>query len=341
MTRIFMMKAKKATLISVLAIALGMSLNASLSFASTKSLSSLIAIKPTVTPLVEDELTLGENAYRSGEWDKAVQLLTQYLLNNPDSMKALVFRGKIYFYQGKTKLASADISKAIQLEAQNSDELSYHAEALTLAGYYDLAINDLQIAINEEPGNTKYYVQLGQIYVRRGDYENALAQASKLIQIDPKKADGYVYTANIYEYQKKYDLAIAALNKAAAIDPQNPTTFNNLGWIHGLSGNGDQAVKNCLKAVKLKPKTPAYLDTCGLAYFAKGNMQLSIKYYDEAIGLAPGAPMATTYCYRGRSHQKAGNKTKAIEDYKVCLKLNKNGELVQIAQDGLKLLNAK
>lgn len=297
-------------------------------------------VAPRPTTGREDELAQAEKEFAAGDGDRALARLKSYLRENPDSLIALVIRAKIYSSIGWKAEASADYAKAIQLEPRTINERFYRAQALGLTSQFDEAIKEYEVAIKEEPSNLILYMYLGELYQKLGTFEKAHALAEQILKIDPKYANGYGLKGNIYISQQRYELAVEAFNKAIQLDSNSSALFNNLAYTYALIDKGSLAVANCLKALDLQANSPTILGTCGLAYYVKGDFQTSLQYFNRVISLYSGTQTPESYCYRGRTHQKLGNQSEAIEDYKACLKYN-TGKFAQMAQDGLKALEAK
>jgi len=74
-------------------------------------------------------------------------------------------------------------------------------------GRYEDAIRDLTRAIELEPDNSEVYFFRGNVYMKEEQYEPAIADYSRAASADPNSFRAYHNRAAAYYYTKNYDKA--------------------------------------------------------------------------------------------------------------------------------------
>jgi hypothetical protein len=158
--------------------------------------------------------------------------------------------------------------------------------------FEDKAFEDFKIAIKANTPRAEVYEGAGNIYGMKGDYNNALLCLNKAIQIKPKKGSAYFNRA----------LTLSMLNK------------------------NDEAIKDYTIALVYAPQMAVAIAS------NRSNLYLATGRFKEAI--ADFNFLITTdnrnflyYFNRAVAKQATNDKSGAISDYQIALKLNPEDEL--------------
>ena len=124
---------------------------------------------------IEIRLALGGSRILAGQYEKAVQDLTEVLKIDPDNVTALVARGKAFKELNNVKEAAIDYTRAIELNPKIANAQIFHTlgEAGILEGDFNEAIANFSKAIKMKPKYGLAYANRGVAYRRSGQYSLA------------------------------------------------------------------------------------------------------------------------------------------------------------------------
>ncbi|MCS6810447.1 MAG: tetratricopeptide repeat protein [Tepidimonas sp.] len=145
------------------------------------------------------------NAYRSGKTAQALQLLDEWLQNNPRDAQAQLLKGVVLAETGKTKEAKAIFQNLIIDYPQLPEPYNNLAVLYAAEGDFDKARAVLETAIKTNPSYAVAYENLGDVYAKLASQSYARA-----LNLQPKR-----------ELQPKLRLInqVVALTPAAAASP--------------------------------------------------------------------------------------------------------------------------
>lgn len=160
-------------------------------------------------------------------------------------------------------------------------------------GKTDLAIADYSTAIQLDPKYVGAYYDRGLAYYIQRKIDLAIADYSEAIRLDPKHAGAYNNRGLAYEEQDKIKPAIADYSEAIRLNPKDEKAYRNRGNVYYdnryIEGFLDLAIADYSKVLELKPKDVRGYNNRGLAYEAQGKMKIgfAIADYNDAIRLDP------------------------------------------------------
>lgn len=143
----------------------------------------------------------------NGDYEEAVEGLTEVLSANPYNTEALVWLAKAQF----------------KLEQ------------------YDISIENYSKLINLLPTIADLYSDRGLCYHMAGEYKSALLDFNKAVELEPENAYRYSCRAFVKDYYKDYKGALTDYNKAIELDPEDAITYNNKGVLEEKLGFAEQA----------------------------------------------------------------------------------------------------
>ncbi|MFC2101263.1 tetratricopeptide repeat protein, partial [Bacteroidota bacterium] len=166
----------------------------------------------------------GSSAYKSKEYDMAIELFDKALEKSPDDTRALFGKGLVLRKQKKTDEMIVVLEKTIEVGEEN-DKSVINAKKL-LAGHYSIE---------------------GAKKIKSKAYSEALSLQEKALSLDETYANAYYYSAVIYNLQNEWDQAIEAANKGLenenGDDNKKAKFYMELGNAYKGKGNKDEACK--------------------------------------------------------------------------------------------------
>jgi tetratricopeptide (TPR) repeat protein len=276
--------------------------------------------------------TLGIDKYSNNQFDDAlsyfdhaIEAATSDTGTSVNPSEAYYYHGSSYYYKGNTSLASADFSRALELNQNNIDAHKGRMHINFLIGQLDLVIADCNIILELDANDAETYINRGAAYSRKGDYDRAIADFDKAIELDPNLAPIFYYNRGVvYANRGDYDDAIADFDKAIELNPNQRDGYLNRGRSYNYKGDYDRAIADYDKAIELEPDNSEAYNSRGIAYDNKGDSDRAIADYDKAIELNPND--AKLYNNRCWSFYDMGEYDKALSDCEKAVTLDPNND---------------
>lgn len=234
----------------------------------------LAGVTTTVTP--EEYLRKGDEYFLAREYEKAIEKYEAALNKRPDWLPALEKLGDAHMAVGHDDEATAAYTKAVRVDAANSD-LHYSLGVLyERQGRLDEATAEYQEVLRTDPANGDPRRRLADIYTLRGNYAQAVAEYKELIA---KRADNpllHVKLAKVYEKSRDFTEAIKEYTAAERLDAGNIETHKELAGLYARRGMAAEAEGEYRQVLLLK-KDDRESRTALMALYAKQ------KQYDDLL----------------------------------------------------------
>ena len=256
-----------------------------------------------------------------GNRDKAIEYAKQSVEYYPTA-QALYFLGDIYVNSGLYEYALKSYKECLgllpegiekkELERQieeiknlsrissgeaTVDEYISTAKKFYFKGACEDAIEVLRAALSIAPESVEIHAGLARCYDELGFEEKALEEYETIIKLDPKNALSYYYCGELVFRRKDFPGTLNYLKKAA------------------FFADSDELM---LKIDMLAASS----------YFELEEYDKAIDSYEKIIYYLPEEPVL--YYSLGNIYYKLGDKEKALQNYKKCLKLDPYGNYVSV-----------
>ena len=289
-----------------------------------------------------------------GEREAALQLLSKADTLFPDNVKK---RSELFRYraqlQSKSEAQIADLSKAIELDAANSEAWQLRAVIYASQGNLEKAIEDFEALLKNDNDNLLVHQAVAEALLNLEKYDLALGHIARAIEIDPKNSGSYVLRSRIHEQQGKEDEALADLKKALEINstdvlallarstyflrkdelelaredveralqlnPGLARGFLLRSLISAQQGRTHDAIKDILVLIENDPANVELKLQLGSYYVADKRPRKAIEVFTEVIKADAGN--ASALRSRGDALLSVGKHAEAIEDYNKAIKL--------------------
>ncbi|MDH4184556.1 MAG: tetratricopeptide repeat protein, partial [Nitrospinota bacterium] len=207
----------------------------------------------------QDTSILMRQAFNFGDYDRAIILASQAIVNDTDN-------AALYTFRCRAHMAKKD---------------------------YATALRDCDHAIRLDPGAVAAYNNRAYIWIERKQLDRAIADANKAMELAP--ADRYFALYNrAYALYLKGDMknALADINAAITKKDSSASLFTLRAKIQLALDMPRQAVEDAQTALRLSPKQPSGHMLLGDALRKMGAHRQAIESYDRALALKPGYPDA-------------------------------------------------
>lgn len=146
----------------------------------------------------DESSDLGDQYFKKGEYQKAIDAYTEFLKYEPGHVKSLYNRGRAY------------------------EELKQ----------YDKALQDFNEVIKKDPANANAYMSIASdYYYRQKDYENTVFYAEKALDADENNAVAYTLQGKGYQKLGKLQEALNAYNSAISVDKEYVDAYLSRGYL--------------------------------------------------------------------------------------------------------------
>jgi len=254
-----------------------------------------------------------------GDYDKALEIYSQLIEENPADADAWCNLGLLYYHKGEIEEAEQAFLKCIEydpevLEAyfnlgrlyQSNREfekaLTYYKEVVTrneedgIAYYYmgqcakavgriDDAVAFLDEAIRLQPNNLEVGVALATLYVERGDYQKAEDALRVILVSHADVVPVHFSLGLILREQGKKESALAQFSRVVQLDENHVQGFYNLAECCMDLGLLDQAEPFYAKACKLDPDFDQPVIKLGDLYRKQGKDNDAVIMYRHWIDM--------------------------------------------------------
>jgi tetratricopeptide (TPR) repeat protein len=306
-------------------------------------------LPPSVTA---DHFLLGEEAYATGDFDRAVRHLDAVLGPQPNHFWAQYFLALCYLRTRHWAEAKAGLSACLSLQPD-------FVWAYLLRGYangqlrrFEAAEADLQEALRHRPDEFAQYslhVQRGVLAYLQGWLDDAAADFRRAVALKPDQYQAYVNLAKVYRDKGELDEAEWQLDLAIGAEPDQPALFRERALLHlkrgdAKRGDRDAALRDLEEAID---RAPPWTRSPGLAenhlqraylLYLRGEYGPALQDCVAALGAQPG--YAAAFLLQGEVLLRQKDYNDALRAFEQYLKAPGRGRPVADAYHGAGLARA-
>jgi tetratricopeptide (TPR) repeat protein len=236
--------------------------------------------------LIEAAFLLAQLELKTGDTDSAVDLLKQFVANQP------------YFTQAKLLLAEAyriqnNFNDALALYQQLEQAFPKNPQFPVLAGATFVqqlnetaARQEFNRALQIEPNNEDALEELAQLDLADHQFAVAQARVQQIIAKNPQQAFPQILLAKIYLAEGQTNQAESALSTASAL-PQGASANLLLAQLYFYSKQDQKALDTLNLALQNNPKDIAALMLAGMIQSDLKNYQTAADAYEKLLALNP------------------------------------------------------
>jgi tetratricopeptide (TPR) repeat protein len=226
----------------------------------------------------EKQLYQVERLIQINDYDQALFILNEMLLQNKNIAQG-------YYLQSKIKYFEKDI---------------------------DGALNSINKAINLKSANTDYLLQRVFIAKDLKEYSMALQDIKKIIRMNPYQIENYIVKVDLLYKTNQLDEAIRLTNSILEILPNNPDLLYLSGKSYYSNSNYFEALKAVNQSLEIK-QDKNYFELRGDIYLATNSFEFAVKDYSMFLDIE--AYNGDIYSKKGFARYKFGDKKGACSDW--------------------------
>ncbi|MDD5530217.1 MAG: tetratricopeptide repeat protein [bacterium] len=249
--------------------------------------------------------------YITGNYGKAIELLTGIIKINSNFAEIFYNRGFAYAKKEEPDKAIQDYDKAISIDPTYVEAFNNRGVAYYHKGDLNKAIQDYDKAISIDATYARAFYNRGLAYDNKGDFDKAIKDFEKAISVDANYAEAFNNRGGTYAKKGDLDKAIKDFDKAISINPNFADAFYNRGFAYDDKGELDKAIQDYDKAISINPNYAKAFYNHGVAYAKKGDLDKAMQDYDKAISI--DANYADAFYNKGCVYSLKGDKENALK----------------------------
>jgi tetratricopeptide (TPR) repeat protein/predicted aspartyl protease len=187
--------------------------------------------------------------------------------------------------------AIADLSRAIELDAQNGDYVRIRAMAYWQKGDAQHSLADLDQAITLNPSDAEAMLDRAQLRLANHDAIGATSDLDAADGILPEQADQRFAMGQLYGRSEHFQAAVRQFTLWIGQHRQDSRlvwALNGRCWFSALGNlNLTAALQDCDRAVDLAAKDAAILNSRAFVRLRMGQLDKAMSDFDAAIKLEP------------------------------------------------------
>ncbi len=250
---------------------------------------------------------------KKGQTDAAFQQINMALSIEPELIKGLINRAKIYEEKKQLEKALKDLTNAKNKNPKSEQVLNIRGALLAKMGKLEESYSDLSKAIELQSESAELYNNRGITNSMRKNYSEAITDFGKAIHLSPQNAQFYLNRANLFFQMDSLEDAKSDLLYLKSIQPKNfPINFQ-LGLIALKQNRRDEAKKT----FDTYAGDPIHAAQIAERLTREGYWRESLDYFKIAIGNEQVRDKA--YYQRSETYMKLGEYQNAIDDLLVVI----------------------
>jgi tetratricopeptide (TPR) repeat protein len=214
-------------------------------------------------------------AYDKGDYNQAIQLLSQYILQKPNEPEAYFYLGNAFLKKDMLDSAVVQYKKALDLKSKYWQALYQLGYAYYKQKRYDEAKETFETGLKiKERG--EFYNGLGLVQMAMDSLKDADLSFRKAISYDPKNPEYHKNLGDVNLKKGVLVIAIQSYDDALALDSTLVDVHYNLGQCYLKQMEFNKAMEEFKTVIRLDPKHKQ-------AYLALGNLyMIDRRHYPEA-----------------------------------------------------------
>jgi tetratricopeptide (TPR) repeat protein len=201
----------------------------------------------------DDFFNAGNDYFKNGEIDKAIDAYTKAVNISPDHSDAWRCRASAYIRKGLFDKAIEDCNQALAANRANARAYNERAVCHGAKGDLQAALLDYSEAVRVAPSDPMFWAGRAWTFNGLKEFAKAISDAGEAIRLKSDFALPYSERGLAHFSLKEFDLALKDLNESIALSPTNAQAWLRRSRCNQALGNDRQAADDYNEAVRLNP----------------------------------------------------------------------------------------
>ncbi len=269
---------------------------------------------------------------KAENWAAALQIL-QSLVEEFDSVRALVETARIHSQTGNTAASLTTLERALRQAPNSEDILSTYARLSYASGAPVPAIWTFEHLVRMQPTVVDYPYLLGIARMQVNDITGAVEALERALALQPNRPLSLVALGIAFNEQKRFADAKQVLTAEAVTAMGGAEVEAALAETEEGLGNLDQAELHARAALGQVPNLPRANLVLGKVLMARGNLPAAQAALAAAVDAAPGS--AKAHYQLSQAYARSGDAQRAEHHIRLYR------QALRTAQERLEQLLAK
>jgi len=209
-----------------------------------------VAVAASFVLAADDPLAPAMEAFKSGDYAKAVELASAVKPEDPLRLKAAYIVGEADLAQEKWDDAQTAFQEILAKKADNVPALVGTGRANLGKGANDAAIESFEKAAKTDPKDAAARRGLGDAHLAKGETDKAIIDLAAAIKLDPKDPlASRSYVEALLKNDKTVDAAGKEASRLASALPDHPMGHFLVGWVFDREKKAKDAIEEYEKAL--------------------------------------------------------------------------------------------
>ena len=224
-------------------------------------------------------------AFKKGEWDKAIDIFSSILEKEPDNAEIYNNMALCYANKGDDERAEKNYLKALELNPKivqayiNLSDIYYRHKD------YGHGIGLLTTGIYELPDELILSHYLARFYMEDARLDLAVDELEKILERQPDNYDAYYDLGRVHFELGNYELAVENFENVLEYKENNEFIYYYLGQAYEANDEIDKAISNYLKAITVNDKFPQPYKKAAILFMARGDNEDALEYFEDYLKL--------------------------------------------------------
>ncbi|MBP89155.1 MAG: hypothetical protein CMJ64_20965 [Planctomycetaceae bacterium] len=253
------------------------------------------------------DLRLAQQALTRGDPERAYQLVTAFLSEQPANTTAKALLARVFVSMGRPEPA---LQLFDDVGAATPEELHALGRALLMQSRWSDALPVLTRAVELAPTNADGLYELTSARLQLGLYKDALASATRFAQLPSHEPRGWVLIGSIEgdlsNYRKAADAYLRVLEYAPAaknLQVRADELFLELGRMLLGAGTPAEAVNHLQRSIDILPSADGFV-SLGVAQAELGELEAAVDAWTQAVTISPSNLVAREYLANERLQER-------------------------------------
>lgn len=226
-------------------------------------------------------------AYQQGNFDKAIDIFEQIIINQPDHPLALHALGFLAFEQNDLDNAMVYLQRAVAADPQSAECQCHLANVYAALKNFSLAEQHYQQAIRLQPDYAEAYHNLGALYYKTGRRDEALRFYAKAVELQPDYADAHYSLGLYFIGQQQYDAALTQMLNVVNLYPGHIPGQYQLANLYLQQQDYEKALPHYHQVLRFQPEHLETLNNVGVILLHENKLEDALQYFFRIITFEP------------------------------------------------------